>query len=170
MSHTGPIAGTVDDSAETLKIENTIGTLKPKADMYAVDEYFDETSKDRLPVMLSVQTVDNCGCTLSGQTEEAFYVIPCMKEWCDIHLFYYVSSHKLLKQYIYTSTGATSNTMEPYMGGAKKHEPELKYENMKFMQRNQKRLDQHRHQLEQKFCQRRDTSSSRSRQRAEKYM
>ena len=113
MSYKGPIAGTVDDSAETLKIENTTDTLNPKADMYAVDEYIDETSKERLPVMLSVQTVDNCGCTLSGQTEEAFYVITCMKEWRDIHLFYYVSSHKLLKQYIYISTGATSNTMEP---------------------------------------------------------
>ena len=81
------------DSTETLKIENTTHTLNPKADMFAVDEYFDETSKERLPVMLSVQTVDNCGCTLSGQTEEAFYVIACMKEWCDIHFFYYVSSH-----------------------------------------------------------------------------
>ena len=142
MSYKGPIAGTFDDSAETLKIENTTDTLNPKADMHAVDEFFDETSKERFPVMLSVQTVDNYGCTPSGQTEEAFYVIVCMKEWCDIHLFHYVSSHKILKQHIYISTGATSNTMEPYMGGA--------------MQRNQKRLDQHRHPLEQKFCQRRD--------------
>ena len=159
-SYEEQIAGMVDDSADTLKIENITDTLNLKADMYAVDEYFDETSKERLQVMLSVKIVDNGGRTLSGRMAEA----------------HYLSSHKIQKQYTNSSTGVTISVhiiyldkLEPYIGGAMKHEPELKNENMKMIQRNQERLDQHRHQLEQKFCQRRDTSSSRSRQRAENY-
>ena len=92
-----------------------------------------------------------------------------MKEWCDIHFCYYVSSHKILNQYIQISTGATSNAVEPNIGGANNHEPESKNVNKKIIQRTQERLDSHRHQLKQTFWQRRDTSSSRSRQRAKKY-
>ena len=45
-----------------------------KAAIFVVDEFFDETGKDRLPVMLSATIVDNSGRTLSGQTIEAFFV------------------------------------------------------------------------------------------------
>ena len=114
-SYKGQIAGLVDGSADILMIENTTDTLNPKADVYAVDEYFDETSEERLPVMLSVQTVDNSGCTLSGQTEKAFYVIACMKEWYDIQFFYYVSSHKIQNRY---NTGATTDKLESNIAGA----------------------------------------------------
>ena len=71
-SNRGQIAGLADDRADILMIENIIDTPNPKAAMYAVDEYLDETSKVRLPVMLSVKIVDNSGRTLSGQTMEAF--------------------------------------------------------------------------------------------------
>ena len=131
VSYKGPIAGTVDDSAETLKIENTTDTLNLIAAMYAVDEYSDETNKERLPVMLRAKIVDNGRRTLSGRMAEALYV----------------SSHKIQKQYINISTGATIsvhitylNKLEPYNGDAIKHESELKNENKKLMPRNQNRL------------------------------
>ena len=49
-SYKGQIAGLVDGSADILMIENTTDTLNPKAAMYAVDEYLDQTSKERPPV------------------------------------------------------------------------------------------------------------------------
>ena len=48
------IAGLVEGSADILQIENITDTLNPKADTHANDEYFEETSKERLQVMLSV--------------------------------------------------------------------------------------------------------------------
>eukprot|EP00931_Biecheleriopsis_adriatica_P110612 TRINITY_DN848_c0_g1_i8.p1 TRINITY_DN848_c0_g1~~TRINITY_DN848_c0_g1_i8.p1 ORF type:complete len:1076 (-),score=345.69 TRINITY_DN848_c0_g1_i8:269-3496(-) len=55
-------------------IETVFDTQNCKAAIFAVDEYFLETGKERLPVMLSATIVDNSGRTLSGQTIEAFYV------------------------------------------------------------------------------------------------
>ena len=49
-SYKGQIAGLVDGSADILMIENTTDTLNPNAAMYAVDEYLDQTSKERPPV------------------------------------------------------------------------------------------------------------------------
>ena len=54
--------------------ETVFDTQNCKAAIFAVNEYFLETKKERLPVMLSATIVDNSGCTLSGQTIEAFYV------------------------------------------------------------------------------------------------
>ena len=59
--------------------------------MNAVDEYFDETNKERLPVMHAAKYVDNGGRTLSAWTVE----VP------------YTSSHKIQKQYVNINTGAT---------------------------------------------------------------
>ena len=55
---------------------------------------------------LSVQIVDNSGCTLSGWMAGVLRVIANMKEWYDIHLFN--MSSQILEQYVYISTGATS--------------------------------------------------------------
>ena len=150
----------VDDSAGSLKIENTTDTLNLKDYVYAVDEYFDVTNKNRLTVLLNSKFVDRGGRTLSGRTAEALHV----------------SSHKIQKQYINISTDATISVhliyfikLEPYIGGATKHKSELKNENMKMLLWNQERLDQHHHELEQIFCQRRDTSPSRYKHGAENY-
>ena len=40
-----------------------------------MDEYFLDTMKKRLPVMLSATIVDNSGRTLSGQTIRTMYVV-----------------------------------------------------------------------------------------------
>ena len=55
-------------------IETVFDTQNCKAAIFAVDQYFIESKKERLPVMLSATIVDNSGRTLSGQTIEAFYV------------------------------------------------------------------------------------------------
>ena len=54
--------------------ETIFDTQNSKAAIFAVNEFFDETGKDRMPVMLSATIVDNSGRTLSGQTIEAFFV------------------------------------------------------------------------------------------------
>ena len=84
-SYKGQIAGLVDGGADILMIETISDTHNSKAVGYAVDEYFDETGKERLPVMFSAITVDNSGHTLSGQKVEAFYVSVNTNEWSDIH-------------------------------------------------------------------------------------
>ena len=68
------VSGLVDGGVDMLMIETVFDTQNCKAAIYAVDEYFKETKKERLPVMLSATIVDNSGRTLSGQTIEAFYV------------------------------------------------------------------------------------------------
>merc|ERR1719253_2098044 len=68
------VKGLVDGGVDLLMIETVFDTQNCKAAIFAVDEYFLETKKERLPVMLSATIVDNSGRTLSGQTIEAFYV------------------------------------------------------------------------------------------------
>merc|ERR1719386_331071 len=66
--------GLVDGGVDLLMIETIFDTQNSKAAIFAVDEYFEETGKERLPVMLSATIVDNSGRTLSGQTIEAFFI------------------------------------------------------------------------------------------------
>merc|ERR1711957_1154080 len=66
--------GLVDGGCDMLMIETIFDTQNSKAAIFAVDEYFEETGKERLPLMLSATIVDNSGRTLSGQTIEAFYI------------------------------------------------------------------------------------------------
>merc|ERR1719394_1811238 len=73
-SYKEQISGLVDGGCDLLMIETIFDTQNAKAAIFAVDEYFDETKKERLPVMLSATIVDNSGRTLSGQTIEAFYI------------------------------------------------------------------------------------------------
>ena len=57
-----------------LMIETTFNTQSAKAAIYAVDEYFERTKKERLPVMISATIVDNSGRTLSGQTIKTSFI------------------------------------------------------------------------------------------------
>merc|ERR1719199_2054169 len=68
------IRGLVDGGVDLLMIETIFDTQNAKAAIYAVDEYFEQTGKERLPVMISATIVDNSGRTLSGQTIEAFFI------------------------------------------------------------------------------------------------
>ncbi|CAE7575982.1 mtr [Symbiodinium sp. CCMP2592] len=64
----------VEGGVDLLMIETVFDTQNCKAAILAVDQYFIESKKERLRVMLSATVVDNSGRTLSGQTIEAVYV------------------------------------------------------------------------------------------------
>ena len=122
------IAGMFDDSADSLKTKNTTDTQHLKGDVNFVDEYFDETNKERLPVMHNANYVDNGGRTLSERMAE----VP------------YMSSRKIQKQYVNISTGATIpisvlmnyfDKLKPRFGEATKHKSVLKNESMKMVQK-----------------------------------
>ncbi len=68
------ISGGVDGGADILLIETVFDTLNAKAAIFAIEEYFERTGKDPLPVIISGTIVDQSGRTLSGQTVEAFYI------------------------------------------------------------------------------------------------
>ncbi|MCB0343509.1 MAG: methionine synthase [Bdellovibrionales bacterium] len=67
------IRGLSDGGADILLIETIFDTLNAKAAIYAADKYFCDTGKS-LPVMISGTITDASGRTLSGQTNEAFYL------------------------------------------------------------------------------------------------
>ncbi len=67
-------AGSQLNRMDLLMIETVFDTQNCKTAIFAVGEYFLETKKDRLPVMLSATIADNSGRTLPGRTIEAFYV------------------------------------------------------------------------------------------------
>ena len=66
--------GLVEGGVDLLLIETIFDTLNCKAALYAVDKYFDDTGKEKLPTMISGTITDNSGRTLSGQTVEAFWI------------------------------------------------------------------------------------------------
>ena len=68
------VKGLVDGGADILLIETIFDTLNAKAAIFAVNQYFQDTGKEKLPVMLSGTITDASGRTLSGQTLEAFYI------------------------------------------------------------------------------------------------
>jgi len=68
------ISGGVDGGVDILLIETVFDTLNAKAAIYAIEEYFEKTGKEPLPVIISGTIVDQSGRTLSGQTVEAFYI------------------------------------------------------------------------------------------------
>ncbi|MCX7880734.1 MAG: methionine synthase [Ignavibacteria bacterium] len=68
------IKGGVDAGADILLVETVFDTLNAKAAIYAIEEYFDNTEQEHLPVIISGTIVDQSGRTLSGQTVEAFYI------------------------------------------------------------------------------------------------
>ncbi len=68
------ISGLVDGGVDILLIETIFDTLNAKAAIYAVNKYFRDTKKEKLPVLISGTITDASGRTLSGQTLEAFYI------------------------------------------------------------------------------------------------
>ena len=68
------IRGLVDGGVDLLMIETIFDTQNAKAAIFAVDEYFERTKTERLPVMISATIVDNSGRALSGLTIEAFFI------------------------------------------------------------------------------------------------
>ncbi len=66
--------GLVEGGVDILLVETIFDTLNCKAALYAIDKYFDDTSQEKLPIMISGTITDNSGRTLSGQTVEAFWI------------------------------------------------------------------------------------------------
>lgn len=67
------VKGLVDGGADLILIETIFDTLNAKAAIFAVKQYFRQTGKETLPLMISGTITDASGRTLSGQTLEAFY-------------------------------------------------------------------------------------------------
>ncbi len=63
----------IDGGVDIILIETIFDTLNAKAAIYAVNYLLAETGKN-LPVMISGTIVDQSGRTLSGQTNEAFFI------------------------------------------------------------------------------------------------
>jgi 5-methyltetrahydrofolate--homocysteine methyltransferase len=73
-AYTEQIKGLVDGGVDILLLETIFDTLNAKAAIYAINTYFQQTGKERLPLMISGTITDASGRTLSGQTLEAFYI------------------------------------------------------------------------------------------------
>ena len=67
------VKGLVEGGVDLLLIETIFDTLNAKAAIYAIKKYFNDISKEALPIMISGTITDASGRTLSGQTLEAFY-------------------------------------------------------------------------------------------------
>ncbi len=68
------VRGLVEGGSDILIIETVFDTLNCKAAVYAIEQYFEESGMDPLPVMISGTITDQSGRTLSGQTPEAFWI------------------------------------------------------------------------------------------------
>jgi 5-methyltetrahydrofolate--homocysteine methyltransferase len=68
------VSGLADGGADILIVETIFDTLNAKAAIYAINKYFRDTKKEKLPVMISGTITDASGRTLSGQSLEAFYI------------------------------------------------------------------------------------------------
>ena len=67
------IRGLIDGGADILLPETSIDTLMMKAQLFAIEKYFEDTGK-RVPVFASNSIFNKDGRTLSGQTLEAFWL------------------------------------------------------------------------------------------------
>lgn len=67
------VRGLVDGGADILLVETVFDTLNCKAALFAIQQYFEDTQKPSLPVMVSGTITDASGRTLSGQVVEAFW-------------------------------------------------------------------------------------------------
>jgi 5-methyltetrahydrofolate--homocysteine methyltransferase len=68
------VRGLAEGGADLLLIETIFDTLNAKAAIHAIKQYFRDSGKAPLPIMISGTITDASGRTLSGQTLEAFYV------------------------------------------------------------------------------------------------
>jgi 5-methyltetrahydrofolate--homocysteine methyltransferase len=73
-AYTEQVKGLVEGGVDILLIETIFDTLNAKGAIFAIKNYFRETGKPELPIMISGTITDASGRTLSGQTLEAFYV------------------------------------------------------------------------------------------------
>lgn len=73
-AYTEQVKGLDEGGADVLLMETITDTLNVKAAIYAINNYFRSSGKERLPLMISGTIVDASGRTLSGQTLEAFYI------------------------------------------------------------------------------------------------
>lgn len=73
-AYTEQVKGLVDGGADILLIETIFDTLNAKAAIYAINNFFQQSGKEKLPLMISGTITDASGRTLSGQTLEAFYI------------------------------------------------------------------------------------------------
>ncbi len=67
------VRGLVEGGVDILQIETVFDTLNCKAAIYAISEYFEKSSIEPLPVIISGTIVDLSGRTLTGQTIESFW-------------------------------------------------------------------------------------------------
>ncbi len=65
--------GLIDGGADILLVETIFDTLNAKAALFAIEELSDELNLN-IPIMISGTIVDQSGRTLSGQTNEAFWI------------------------------------------------------------------------------------------------
>lgn len=65
--------GLYDGGVDIFLIETIFDTLNAKAAIFALEKFFEEKNI-RIPVMISGTIVDLSGRTLSGQTNEAFWI------------------------------------------------------------------------------------------------
>ena len=68
------IKGLMDGGVDILLVETIFDTLNAKAAIYAINKYFRDSKREKIPVMISGTITDASGRTLSGQTLEAFYI------------------------------------------------------------------------------------------------
>jgi len=68
------IRGGVEGGVDMLLVETVFDTLNAKAAIYAIEQYFEESGVEPIPIMISGTIVDQSGRTLSGQTVEAFWI------------------------------------------------------------------------------------------------
>lgn len=73
-SYKEQIHGLVDGGSDIFMVETIFDTLNAKAALFAIEEYYEDTGKERLPLIISGTITDQSGRTLSGQTIEAFYI------------------------------------------------------------------------------------------------
>lgn len=66
------LRGLVEGGADLLVIDQAADTLIVKAAIYAVDEFFEQTKKDRLPLIINAQVDSTTGRLPCGQTVGAF--------------------------------------------------------------------------------------------------
>ena len=77
------LKGLVEGGCHIIFIETIFDTLNAKAAGFAYEEYFEESGRKKLPLVISGTIVDMSGRTLSGQTTEAFYIsMSHLKPFC----------------------------------------------------------------------------------------
>src|SRR5437660_7847045 len=67
------ISALVERNVDLLLVETIFDTLNGKAALFAVADVFEQRGK-KLPLIISGTVTDKAGCTLSGQTVEAFLI------------------------------------------------------------------------------------------------